>query len=60
MSRSLKVFWKKISGGRIARGGGSEMAEVKQLLSLILDTFKSNGGHELVAGSSEVSGARAL
>lgn len=30
------------------------MAEVKQLLSLILDTFKSNGGHELVAGSSEV------
>ena len=36
------------------------MAEVKQLLSLILETFKSNGGHELVAGSSEVSGARAL
>lgn len=32
------------------------MAEVKQLLSLILDTFDSNGGHELVAGSSEVSG----
>ena len=31
------------------------MAEVKQLLSTIIDTFKSNGGHELVAGSSEVS-----
>lgn len=32
------------------------MAEVKQLLGLIIDSLKSNGGHELVAGTSEVSG----
>lgn len=31
------------------------MAEVKQLLSLMIGTLKSSGGHELAAGSSEVS-----